>query len=64
MVEAKASTAREVQQNRLYNTKLSYLAKQADYKTWCDNSFADLPTESRYTVYGDKLHLYLRERVS
>lgn len=63
-IEAQALTSREAEKIRSENTKKSYLSKQKEYKQWCDSVFYETPAESRYTVYGDKLHLFLKDCVS
>ncbi|OAD67773.1 hypothetical protein PHYBLDRAFT_174091 [Phycomyces blakesleeanus NRRL 1555(-)] len=63
MMEAQVSTSREAEVNRPENTKRSYASKQKEYKDWCDEAFLIIPLENCYTVYGDKLHLFLKDCV-
>jgi hypothetical protein len=64
MNEALAETSRQAEENRPENTKRNYRPKQDEYKQWCDTAFPDLPVGTRYTVYGDKLHLFMKDCVS
>ncbi|OAD71925.1 hypothetical protein PHYBLDRAFT_146909 [Phycomyces blakesleeanus NRRL 1555(-)] len=61
MVEAQVATSREAEVNRPENTKRSYASKQKEYRDWCDKTFPSIYSENRYTVYGDKLHLFLKD---
>ncbi|OAD75707.1 hypothetical protein PHYBLDRAFT_166935 [Phycomyces blakesleeanus NRRL 1555(-)] len=63
MMEVQVSTSREAEVNRPENTKRSYASKQKEYKDWCDEAFSSIPLKNRYTVYGDKLHLFLKDCV-
>ncbi|OAD75561.1 hypothetical protein PHYBLDRAFT_166795 [Phycomyces blakesleeanus NRRL 1555(-)] len=61
MMEVQVSTSCEAEVNRPENTKRSYASKQKEYKDWCDEAFSSIPLKNCYTVYGDKLHLFLKD---
>ncbi|OAD74812.1 hypothetical protein PHYBLDRAFT_61139 [Phycomyces blakesleeanus NRRL 1555(-)] len=63
MMEAQVSTSRKAEVNRPENTKRSYAPKQKEYKDWCDEAFSSISLKNCYTVYGDKLHLFLKDCV-
>lgn len=63
MMEAYAETTQAIADAQPENTKKAYASRIAEYKTWCDKKFATTDAETRYTVYGQKAHLFLKEEV-
>ena len=63
MRESMAETHQEALESRPVNTKKSYIKKQAEFRKWCDTVLPHLSVETRYIVYGEKLHMFLKDEV-
>lgn len=56
-----ARTYMQTSNNRPINTSRAYKGRQEEFKKWCEEK--GFPAETRATVTGAKLHLFLEERV-
>jgi hypothetical protein len=63
MAEAFAVSNKAVQDAMPKNTKKAYGSKINEFKSWCDIKFEHEPVQTRYTVFGQKAHLFLYEQV-
>ena len=63
MRESMIEAHREAVESRTHNTKKTYVSKQAEYRAWYDKVCANLSSKTRYIVYGEKMHLFLKQEV-
>ena len=56
-------TLQRTLENRPSNTKVSYNPKVQEYRNWCDSQYSHEPPETRYLVFGDKIHFFLEKEV-
>ncbi|KAG1440024.1 hypothetical protein G6F56_012073 [Rhizopus delemar] len=64
MAVAFTKSNKAVQDAKPKNTKKAYQPRIAEFKAWCDEKFFHEPAETRYTIFGQKAHLFLFEQVN
>lgn len=62
-MQAMEETILEYEEYSPEATKKAYNPKILEFQLWCNDKYERLPVESRYTVTGPKLHLFLKTMV-
>lgn len=63
MEQSRQRTFIKAAKQRPKNTERAYSRSQKEFRAWCNDKGDSFDDETRYTVTGEKVHLFLEERV-